>query len=202
MEIQIGVAKSSKYGSQISGDSLEIIERPYGGVSIVMADGRATGHKAKVLSSSVVRKVIGLLAEGVRDSAAARAASDYLYTEREGKSSLYLNILSADLQTNTLVITRNNPIPVFVAREERIECIDSESQPIGLQRNIKPSILEIPLHVGTTIVIYTDGLAQAGEVVGESLDICTTLLGLLDEQSPTAQYIADMMLNQAIRLYQ
>ena len=84
----------------------------------------------------------------------------------------------------------------------RIECIDSESQPIGLQRNIKPSILEIPLHVGTTIVIYTDGLAQAGEVVGESLDICTTLLGLLDEQSPTAQYIADMMLNQAIRLDQ
>ncbi|HNY99819.1 MAG TPA: SpoIIE family protein phosphatase [Anaerolineaceae bacterium] len=202
MEIQAAVAKISKFGSRISGDTLEIVERPNGGVSIVLADGRSSGHDAKAISSLVVRKVISLLADGVRDGAAARAASDYLFTVYEGKASVYLSILSADLQTNTLVITRNNQTPVFIANLDHIECVSGESQAIGTERNIKPSILEIPLQADSTIVMYTDGLGHAGETVGESLDICTTLLGLLDEQAPTAQHIADTTLNHAIRLDQ
>ncbi|HQL40022.1 MAG TPA: hypothetical protein PKV95_11155, partial [Anaerolineaceae bacterium] len=120
MEIQAAVAKISKFGSRISGDTLEIVERPNGGVSIVLADGRSSGHDAKAISSLVVRKVISLLADGVRDGAAARAASDYLFTVYEGKASVYLSILSADLQTNTLVITRNNQTPVFIANLDHI----------------------------------------------------------------------------------
>jgi len=80
--------------------------------------------------------------------------------------------------------------------------VSGESQAIGTERNIKPSILEIPLQADSTIVMYTDGLGHAGETVGENLDICTTLLGLLDEQAPTAQHIADTTLNHAIRLDQ
>ena len=98
MEIQIAVAKTNKYAVSESGDTLEVVERPNGGVSVVLADGQTSGRGAKAISTMVVRKVISLLAEGVRDGAAARAASDYLYTERYGKVSATLNILSADLQ--------------------------------------------------------------------------------------------------------
>ena len=112
MEIQIAVAKTNKYAVSESGDTLETVERPNGGMSVVLADGQTSGRGAKTISAMVVRKVISLLAEGVRDGAAARAASDHLYTERYGKVSATLNILSADLQTGTLVITRNNPSPV------------------------------------------------------------------------------------------
>src|SRR5512143_1604179 len=129
MEIQIAVAKTNKYATSESGDTLEVVERPNGGVSVVLADGQTSGKGAKVISSLVVRKVISLLADGVRDGAAARAASDYLYTERSGKVSATLNVLSADLQTNTIVIARNNPCPVFIAQRERIECLNTESSP-------------------------------------------------------------------------
>ena len=105
MEIKIAVSKIKKYATRTSGDTVEIIERPNGGVSVVMADGQTSGRGAKWVSSFVVRKVISLLADGVRDGAAARAASDALYTERNGRVSATLNLLSADLQTNTLVIT-------------------------------------------------------------------------------------------------
>ena len=105
MEINIAVAKTNKYAVSESGDTLEIVERPNGGVSVVMADGQTSGHGAKVISTMVVRKVISLLADGVRDGAAARAASDYLFTERNGKVTATLNILSVDLQTSTIVIT-------------------------------------------------------------------------------------------------
>jgi len=202
MEIQIAVAKTNKYASSESGDTLEVVERPNGGVSVVLADGQTSGKGAKTISSMVVRKVIALLAEGVRDGAAARAASDYLYTERSGKVSATLNILSADLQTNTLVITCNNHCPVFVTREDHVECLSSESSPIGVSRNIRPAISEVPLEDRTTIVMYTDGLLHAGERSGESLDICTLLESLLEDQDPSAQEMADIILGQAITLDQ
>ncbi len=114
MELNIAAAKVNKYAVSESGDTLEVVERPGGGISVVLADGQRSGLHAKRISSMVVRKVISLLAEGVRDGAAARAASDYLFHQRGGKVMATLNILSADLSTESLVITRNNPAPVYI----------------------------------------------------------------------------------------
>lgn len=202
MEIQIAVAKINQYASPESGDTLEVVERPNGGVSVVLSDGLNSGRAAKAVSTAVVRKVIGLLAEGVRDGAAARAASDYLYTEHDGQTIAYLNILSADLQTNTLVLARNNPTPILIARRERIECVTGEALPIGASRNIRPAIMEIPLEAGSTVVVFTDGVSKAGGRSGQSLDICTLLSSMLEEQDPGAQEIADTLLQDAIRLDQ
>lgn len=202
MEIQIAVAKTNKYAVSESGDTLETVERPNGGMSVVLADGQTSGRGAKAISTMVVRKVISLLAEGVRDGAAARAASDYLYTERGGKVSATLNILSADLQTGTLVITRNNPSPTFIARGDRIECINSESTSIGTSRNLRPAITEIALEGWTSIVMYTDGILHAGDRYGQNLDICTLLESLLEDQDPSSQEIADALLAHAIQLDQ
>jgi serine phosphatase RsbU (regulator of sigma subunit) len=202
MEVHVAAAKINKYSVSESGDTLEIVERPNGGVSAVLADGQTSGKGAKSISTMVVRQVIGLLAEGVRDGAAARAASDHLFTERNGKVTACLNILSADLQTGTIVITRNNPTPLFIARADKVECINSESVSIGTSRNIRPSITEFPLEAGITAIIYTDGITNAGDRSGQSLDLCTLLTAMLEEQEPSAQEIADTVLNQAIRLDQ
>jgi serine phosphatase RsbU (regulator of sigma subunit) len=202
MLIDVAVAKINKYATSESGDTLEVVERPNGGESIVLADGQTSGRGAKVISSMVVRKVITLLAEGVRDGAAARAASDYLFTERGGKVSACLNILSVDLQTGTLVLVRNNPTPIFIARKDQIECLSGESFPIGTSRNIRPAISEIPLEVGMTVVVYTDGIQHAGDRVGLVFDACTLLESMLEDQDPKSQDLADTLLNEAIRLDQ
>lgn len=200
MEIQIAVSKTNKYASSESGDTLEVVERPHGGVSVVLADGQTSGRGAKSISSMVVRKVISLLADGVRDGAAARAASDHLYTERNGKVSSTLNILSADLQSQTIVIARNSHCPVFVAQGDRIECLSGESGPIGTSRNIKPAITEIALDSPMTIVVYTDGILRAGDRYNQSIDICTLLESFLEDNEPTSQQIADALLTNALRL--
>jgi serine phosphatase RsbU (regulator of sigma subunit) len=202
MEIQIGIAKTSKYAVSESGDTLEVVERPNGGVSIVLADGQSSGKSAKAISSMVVRKVISLLADGVRDGAAARAASDYLYTEKAGKVTATLNILSADFQTGTLVITSNNPTPIFVSHHGVIDCLTLSTSPIGTNRNIRPAITELALENEITIVMYTDGMVYAGDRYGQSLDICTMLDSLLEDQDPPPQQIADILLAHAIQLDQ
>lgn len=200
MEIQIAVAKVNKYAVSESGDTLEVVERPGGGLSVVLADGQSSGRGAKAVSMMVVRRVISLLAEGVRDGAAARAASDYLFSERNGKVSSTLNILSVDLSSETVVLTRNNEVPMYVARGETIERIEETSKSIGTARNIKPVITEIPIQPELTIVIYTDGLVYAGERRGTPMDVGITLRGLLEDGDPAPHEVADALLAQAMQL--
>ena len=201
MEIKIAGAKIKKYAVSKSGDTLEIIERPNGGLSVVLADGQTSGRGAKAVSMMVVRKVISLLAEGVRDGAAARAASDYLYTEKLGKVSSTLNIASIDLKTKTAVLTRNNPAPTYICHGDRIDLLKTDSSPIGIARNIRPSISEIDLKPGLTIIIYTDGLTHAGKRRGEAMDIGAAIQAMLeDAENPSPQEIADSLLSHAIHL--
>jgi serine phosphatase RsbU (regulator of sigma subunit) len=200
MEVQIAVAKVNKYAVSESGDTLEVIERPGGGISVVLADGQSSGRGAKAVSMMVVRKVISLLAEGVRDGAAARAASDALYAEKGGRVSSTLNIASVDLHTKTLVLARNNESPVYLARGDKIEKLDQPSKSIGTARNTRPVITEIPLEPALTVVIYTDGLVHAGKRRGEPMDVGFTLHGLLEDRDPNPQEIADSLLAQAMRL--
>lgn len=200
MEVQIAVAKVNKYATSESGDTLEVVERPNGGLSVVLADGQTSGRGAKAISQMVVRKVIGLLAEGVRDGAAARAASDALYTEKQGKVICTLNIASVDLLSRTLVLTRNNPAPIFVCRGENIDCLEDESIPLGTSRNLRPLITEVPIEPGVIIVIYTDGLTHAGKRRGTPMDVCETIRSVLEDQDPGPQTLADTLLAQAVRL--
>jgi serine phosphatase RsbU (regulator of sigma subunit) len=200
MEVRIAVAKINKYASLESGDTLEVTERPNGGLSVVLADGQTSGRGAKAVSMMVVRKVIGLLAEGVRDGAAARAASDALYTDKNAKVSCTLNIASIDLETNTVVLSRNNPSPIFICHDDRIDCMDTESSPLGIRRDIRPVITELELRPGLTVVLYTDGLTHAGKRRGQPMDICNAIQAMLEDQDPTPQELSDSLLAHAVNL--
>ncbi|RPI33308.1 MAG: serine/threonine-protein phosphatase [Chloroflexota bacterium] len=202
MEVLIAVSKIRKYASPDSGDTVEMIERPNGGLSVVLADGQSSGRGAKAVSTLVVRRVISLLSEGVRDGAAARAASDSLYTERRGKVSATLNVLSVDMQTGTLVITRNNPAPVLLAENDEVKALEGECVPVGLCRDTRPLITEVPLEPGLTAVVYTDGLVHAGSRTGESMDVATCLKACLEGEDPSPQSIADSLLEHALKLDQ
>lgn len=202
MEVQISVSKINKYASPESGDTVEVIERPNGGMSVVMADGQSSGKGAKQVSNLVVRKVISLLSEGVRDGAAARAASDSLFTERKGKVSSTLNIISIDMQTSTLVITRNNPAPVVIATGNHIRLLNEECKPIGLYRDTRPLISELPLEVGLTIVMFTDGILHAGSRYGEEMDFATCLQAMLEDDYYNPQEITNSLLAHALQLDQ
>ena len=200
MEVQIAVAKINKYAVSESGDTLEVVERPTGGLSVVLADGQTSGRGAKAVSQLVVRKVIGLLAEGVRDGAAARAASDALFTDKAGKVTCTLNIASIDLHSNTIVLTRNNPSPVFICRGEQIDSHTEESRSLGTSRNLRPVITELGIEAGLTIIIFTDGIIHAGERRGQPMDVTGTIRSITEEQDPTPQQLADALLAHAAQL--
>ena len=199
MEVQVSAAKVGKYATSTSGDSLEMVERPGGGLSLVLVDGQRSGKAAKNISNVVSRKTISLLGEGIRDGAAARAASDYLHTYRSGKVTATLNILSIDLDSRTLVITRNNPSPVMVVKDEEIDVIDGPSEPVGTRRGIRPEITEMDLIEKMAIVVYTDGLVHAGTRTGTPFDVIAVIRELIEADTHPNEW-ADRLLSSAVEL--
>lgn len=204
LAVEVAVAKVAKYAVRESGDSVEVIERPNGGLSIVMVDGQRSGRSAKAISNLAVRKAISLLSEGVRDGAVARATHDFLRTQRGGQVSAELTILSVDLETRTLVVSRNTQCPVMVweapceSEGAKWIALDEPASVVGVGKNVKPVIAERPLAAEQVFVAFTDGVLHAGLRSANRLDVAAVLAGQCEDAMPSAQFLADCVLNAAL----
>lgn len=171
MEVSIAVAKVPKYGLSESGDSVEVVERPRGGLTAIMADGQTHGRAAKRISQFVVAKAIGLIADGVRDGAVARGVHDALFAARDGKVSTELTMITFDFRTKSLVISRNSHVPVFLRHPSgEIERLQSYVEPIGVHEVMRPMITELPMEAGMIALAMTDGVYSAGTRYGQPLN--------------------------------
>lgn len=198
LTLDLGLSKTEKYASRDSGDTVELVERPGGGFSVVMIDGQGSGKAAKTLSLLLSSKAVALLKEGVRDGAVARATHDHLFLFRHGQVSATLDMLSVDLRTRSVVVTRNAEAPMLVGEGGSYRTVEVKSDPIGRYHFTKPDIRELPLESGLTIVLFTDGIPHSGRRARlDPLDYCDFAeRHFADDMA--AQEIADLLLDHAI----
>lgn len=200
MEIKIGIAKTTKYAVSHSGDSVEFAERPHGGISTILADGQGSGRAGKNTSTLVVNKAAALIGEGTRDGAVARAAHDYLYAVKGGKVSCTLTIFSMDLDSNTVVISRNSNCPTIVKTPDYTTVYEEEVHPIGVHRHMKPLIYELPLQAEMILVSYSDGIHAAGRKRGHAMNFAHVLKIIEENKVEDVEFIADSILDYALSL--
>ncbi len=200
MHLSVAVSKIGKWAVSQSGDTLEMIERPRGGLSLVLADGQSSGPGAKATSIRVVRKVITELAEGVRDGAAARAANDMLHAQRGGRVSATLVILSVEADSQLLIVTRCGNSVVYLRYPERaVEALAIDVPSLGFYRYTRPHVERINLEPGLLAVACSDGLLHAGQRSGERMDVIAAIEQIW-QTSESARAVSDGLLNQAVAL--
>jgi len=164
--LRCAAAKAARFGLRVSGDSIDLVERPSGGLSLILADGQGHGEAAKRVSGPVVARIASLLADGARDGAAARMAHDVLHHGRSGRVSSTLVILSADAPSEALVVTRSGDSPVYVRRPadadgpDRVERLDDAQPPLGVVRWNRPAVQTYPLVPGAVLLGMSDGVFQ------------------------------------------
>ena len=200
MEIKIGVAKINKYAMADCGDSVEVVDRPSGGISAILADGQGSGKAAKVTSTLVVNKAVALIADGARDGAVARAVHDYLYVVKDGKVSSTLTLISADLDTQTAVFSRNSNCPVIIKHQYGIDVYDEDISSIGVHKRMKPLMYQLPLEMGMLLVSYTDGIQAAGRKHGKVVNFDLIHKLIADNSAEDATFIAESILEYALEL--
>jgi serine phosphatase RsbU (regulator of sigma subunit) len=196
--IDVGFAKTEKYASRESGDTVELVERPNGGFSIVMIDGQGSGKAAKTLSLLLSSKAVGLIKEGVRDGAVARATHDHLYAFRHGRVSATFDLLSVDMSTRTIVVSRNAEAPMLLCDEDGHQVVPVDSGPIGRYLRTRPTVIELPMRAGTSIALFTDGIPHSGRKTGQpEIDFAALARETMSAGAP-AREIAEAILERAL----
>jgi hypothetical protein len=197
--IEVAVARTAKHATRESGDTAELVERPGGGLSVVVVDGQGSGQAARSLSMLVSAQAVALIKDGVRDGAVARAVHDQLFAYRHGQVSATLDIVSVDLRTKTLVLTRNAGTPILVGRGGVYDLAPCAAEPIGLYLRNRPAIWELPIERGLQVVVCTDGAATAGERRGlgrfDVLGFAAATFG----ETMSAADLTDALLGEAVR---
>lgn len=197
MELKISVSKTNKYSVSESGDSVEITERPQGGMSVIMADAQGSGKSARINSKLLVSKAAALIADGARDGAVARAVHDMMFALRDGRVSATLTIVSADLVTRSVVICQNGGPPVFVLDQGTVMVLPATAPPIGVHRNVKPNICEFALEPGLAILAMTDGIYAAGRYRGKPHSD-EDFMAYLHDLADNPEFFADHVLQQSV----
>ncbi len=193
--IEAAVAKTNKYASRESGDTVEIVERPTGGISVIVADGQGSGRAAKALSLLVTARAVSMLKDGVRDGAVARGVADILFAMRGGQVSATLDILSADAKTGTLIATRCSSSPLLVGTAGDLATIPGLAGPLGVRHLGRPEVHSWPLEPGLWAIAGTDGIF-GGEPAAGAAAISDLATGMMKDSY--AQAVADALLAGAI----
>lgn len=200
MDVELAVAKTNKYASRESGDTVEVVERPNGGFSVVLADGQGSGSSAKNTSHLVTSKAISMIKDGARDGTVARSVNDYLLTYKAGKVSATLAIVSVDLAAKSLVLSRNSHCPVLLSLPgtDELMVLAEESNPLGIYAMTRPVITVLPLQAETYLATFSDGLMEAGKRDNRQINVTALFGEALANGLRGAQEIADYLFGRAL----
>jgi serine phosphatase RsbU (regulator of sigma subunit) len=175
-----------------------MIERAGGGLSFVLADGRSSGRRAKLVSNLVARRATTLLGEGIAEAEAARAANAKLFAYGHGEVASTLDIVTVDLARRRLVLARNNPVPTVVVTPDGVRLLDEPTPLIGLGPEALPSLHDLAIDGERYVVVATDGLTQAGQSRGEPFRMRREVIDFFEIGGHGAERLADALLDRAV----
>ena len=197
MELQAAISKTARYSSTAQGDNVEIIERPHGGISIIMAEGKLSGRRSRSIAMKAVHSILNLIASGLHDGAASRTVLANINEEHKGKALVSLSIISCDLDSRSIVITKNNTTPVITVFEGTVDYLRFDDAN-GSDSSVVPSVYQFEIEEGRDFILVSDGILQAGSQYEQPLDLRVSVESLFEDDEPTVQEVADAILNQAI----
>ena len=168
MRIKLGLAKVIKHGAEVSGDSFELVERPNGGVTVILSRGQGNDAAAHSVGSLVANRAAALVSSGEQDDKISAAVHDYLYETSGKRAPCTLSLVSIDTAEETLRISRNALAPVLVKTPDFDAVYDDGANPIGLAKHSKPDLCELPITGETVAIAFTDGLLTMGKKHGHT----------------------------------
>ena len=192
-QLQLGIAKTTKNKSSISGDSNLQIRLEDGKYLLALSDGMGSGPNEKRNSQIAIKMLKRLLMSGFDKEVSLQLINStiFLNTTQEMYATLDISIL--DLYTGNMEIVKNGAVPTYIKNQDKIQKIDSQSLPAGIVENMELVVHDIDLKVGDIIVMCTDGIIDAKK------DDSQWIEELLQQiQTDNVQKIADLILTEAM----
>jgi len=199
----VGYLSINKFGEQLCGDHVEIVEQSEDSLVMVLADGLGSGVKASILSTLTAKIISTMMANHMSiEDCVTTVASTLPVCEKRGLAYSTFTIIHVVDNKTAEVIQYDNPLMVFL--HNGINCDYEKTNIIIGDKNIVKS--KINLTPGDVLVAMSDGAVYAG--VGKTLNFGWQRQNIIDyleavyENNLSAKIISTILLDQCNRLYE
>ena len=194
--IQIGIAKTTKSDSSISGDTLSHTKLDDGKYLIALSDGKGTGKDARKASKTAITMLEKLLSSGFDKDASLRLINSTLNTISEEDMYATLDMAVLDLYAKNLEFVKNGACPTYVKNNKNVQILKSISLPTGILSDIDLVVYDKDLQEDDILVMCSDGILESSEEYTNK-ELWLKFL-LEDIETDDVQKIADIILQEAI----
>lgn len=195
--LQIGIAKSTKDGSPVSGDTSVQTRLEDGKYLIALSDGMGSGPEARKSSKIAIKMLERLLTSGFKKDTSIKLINSTLAANMQ-EDDMYatLDIAILDLYAENMEFVKNGACPTYVKRNKDVQLLKSISMPTGILEDIELIVYDKDIQKGDIIVMCSDGIIDSNTEY-QNKDLW--LKYLLEEiNNDDVQKIADIIISEAI----
>lgn len=199
---EIGYNSLFKYGEELCGDHIEVVEQEENSTVIVLADGLGSGVKANILSTLTSKIIATMMANNlsVEDCVSTIAATLPVCEER-GVAYSTFTIIHISNNQEAEIIQYDNPHVLFLRNGKNVEYPKTITEMDGKQIYSSKILLE----ENDVFIAMSDGVSHAG--VGRSLSFGWERNKIIDymemtyDKDFTAKTLTAILLAECNRLY-
>ena len=192
--LNIGISKTTKNESTISGDSSTQLKLKDGKYLLAISDGMGTGKKAKNSSKKAIRMLENLLLAGFQKDESIKLINSTLCTNIDDEMYATFDISVIDLETGNIEFVKSGACPTYIKTGNKIQVVDETSTPAGMLDNMDLITYDTDLKDGDIVVMCTDGILDAS---GKHKEEWLKQI-LLQIKTKDVQKIADLIIREAI----
>lgn len=195
--LQIGIAKSTKEGSPISGDTSIQTRLSDGKYLLAISDGMGSGPEARKSSKIAIKMLERLLTSGFKKDTSIKLINSTLASNMQ-EEDMYatLDIAILDLYAENMEFVKNGACPTYVKRNKDVQLLKSISMPTGILENVELIVYDKDIQKGDIIVMCSDGIVDSNEDYNNK-ELWVKYL-LEEISTDDVQKIADIIISEAI----
>ena len=156
----VGQSVRIKEGSSACGDTKTITRLTGDRIMIALSDGMGSGERANHGSAAAISLVENFYRTGVDEKTVLPLINNLLTMVNDG-SFQTLDMCVVDLRTAVADFIKLSAPESVVKRREGSEVVEGGALPLGILREVKPSVTRLKLSSGDVVVLATDGVTDA-----------------------------------------
>ena len=191
LDAAFGVAYAIKSGEKVSGDTHSVIKINEHSFLMALSDGMGSGEYAKKVSATAISLIEAFYRAEMPEGTVLKTINKLLSFNRDERFTC-IDVAAVNLDTGTADFVKIGSPAGIIVREGEIKVLESQSLPLGILDNLRPTVCTEQLKNGDIVVFMSDGITSA-------FPSATDLYEFLQEMKPlNPQNLADKILAGAL----
>jgi len=195
-KVNLGISRTTKNRSSISGDSSSFMELPDKKFLIALSDGMGSGPKAECSSKLAIKMLEKMLSSGFDKCVAVELINSMMVLNASEETFSTVDMSVIDLYKGNIEFVKLSAAPTYIKNNNGVQIVKALSLPVGILNEVDIDLYENQLEEGDIVVMVTDGIIDSKENIEKKELWLKDLLENIGNENP--QRIADIIIQESL----